>query len=324
VPHPMACSGHESDSGLYYEILKTGSSAPVPILMIHGGGATGACFRTDLAGGLGWADQLAERGYEVWVTDWPGCGRSQKRRLVDIDYADVVSGYRRLLRDVVRRPVVVVPHSMGGAIAWQLVEHERDLVVGVVALAASYPTNITSPKSTVLHDNGRVVRARFDETGVEFVIDREHSYIHEDDYIVNQAIATSTRFPPELVGLFRAGFTGVPPKMMLQRIGVLPGLPAVENIATFTGVPIRLISGTEDPVHRLVIERATATQFQKWGADASIVHLGDIGIVGNGHFFFFENNQRDVLNVVEDQINSVIEQNRGGLHPSTCAGGPVQ
>jgi hypothetical protein len=101
---------------------------------------------------------------------------------------------------------------------------------------------------------------------------------------------------------------------MLQRIGVLPGLPAVVNTAGFVGIPIRLISGTEDPVHRLVTERATVTRFQEWGADALMVHLGDIGILGNGHFFFFEDNQRDVLDVVANQIISVIEQD-----PTACS-----
>lgn len=298
-------AGHEPTSGLYYETLNPGGGGDrPPLLMIHGGGATGACFRGDLDGAPGWADRLADLGYEVWVTDWPGCGRSGGRHLIDIDYADVVAGYRRLLRDVIGRPSVVIPHSMGGATTWQLVEHERDLVVGVVALAASYPGNVP-PRSTVLSDDGRVLVARFEETSVEFVIDRMRGYIYEDGYVYHQAIATSTRFDPDKIERLRAGFVGLPPRMLQQRIGVIPGLPAVTDTSSFAGLPIRLVSGTEDPAHTIETERATAQQFRDWGADARVVSFGDHGVMGNGHFFFFEENEGELLPIVAEQIADV-------------------
>lgn len=297
--------GHEVSSGLYYERLEpAGTQERAPILMIHGGGATGACFRTNLAGGPGWADQLAALGHEVWVTDWPGCGRSGGRQLVDIAYEDVVAGYRRLLRDAIGKPVVVMPHSMGGATAWQLVEHDRDLVLGVVALAASYPGNVP-PRSTVLSDDGRTLVARFDETGVEFIVDRERGYIYEDGYVYNQGIATSTRFPMDKVAELRSGFVGLSPTMLQQRIGVVPGLPSVASTESFQGVPIRLVSGTEDPAHTYETEKATAEQFRGWGADVELAALKDRDIVGNGHFLFFEDNEREVLEIVASQVEEV-------------------
>src|SRR5436190_15985391 len=149
--------GHEVSSGMYYEILGR-EGAETSILFIHGGGLTGACFRGDLCGNRGWADLLAERGCEVWVTDWPGCGRSGNRHLIDVEYSDIVSGYRRLLREVIARPVVVICHSMGGAATWQLIEHENDLVQGVVSVAASHPGNIP-PRGEILREEGDVVYA---------------------------------------------------------------------------------------------------------------------------------------------------------------------
>ncbi|MGY1812294.1 alpha/beta fold hydrolase [Blastococcus sp. SYSU D00820] len=306
--------GYEPTSGLYYEVLGSDGSAPSlpPLLLIHGGGATGACFRGTLDGRPGWADRLAARGHEVWVTDWPGTGRSGGRHLVDIDYADVVDGYRRLLRDVISEPVVVVPHSMGGATTWQLVEHERDLVLGVVAIAASYPGNVP-PRATVLTEDGDRIVARFEETGVEFVVDRGRGYLYEDAYIQRQAIATSTRFPRDQVERLRTSFSGLPPKMLLQRIGVIPGLPAVERASAFAGVPIRLVSGPEDPAHTRDVEEATVAQFRGWGADAQVVALADRGISGNGHFLFYEENEEQVLDVVAQQIGEVAEQGAAAL-----------
>src|SRR5579875_2436023 len=104
--------GFEPGSGLCYELLGPAGDQP-PLLFIHGGGATAACWRATPDGRVGWADQLAERGRECWLTDWPGTGRSGNRNGLDITYDDVVTGYRSLLRNVIGRPVVVICHSMG-------------------------------------------------------------------------------------------------------------------------------------------------------------------------------------------------------------------
>src|SRR5205814_6737134 len=61
-----------------------------PWLFVHGGGASGACFRETVDGRPGWADVLAAEGAECWVTDWPGCGRSGGRDPLAVRYADLV------------------------------------------------------------------------------------------------------------------------------------------------------------------------------------------------------------------------------------------
>lgn len=298
--------GNETASGTYYEVLNEGGPK-APLLFIHGGGATGACFRADLDGNPGWADQLADRGHEVWVTDWPGCGRSGNRNVIDIEYADVVDGYRRLLREVIGKPVVVLPHSMGGATTWQLVEHESDLVTGVVGIACSYPGNIAGGASELLSEEGDVLRLVFKASGAEFVVDRGRGYIYEDDYIYRQGIHTSTRFPIDKVDRMRAGLVPFPPKMLLQRVGFLPGLPVVEDPAGFEDMPIRLIAGTEDPAHTREIEETTLALYRDWKADAELVWLGDRGIVGNGHFMMDEDNSEAVLDVIAEQVEAVVD-----------------
>lgn len=292
-----ASVGHEPVSGLYYEVLGDERDGEPPVLFIHGGGATGACFRATPDGRTGWADLLARRGWECWVTDWPGGGRSGNRNPLEIAYADVVDGYRRLLREVIGRPVVVVCHSMGGAVAWQLVAHERALVAGVVSVAGAAPAN-TPPRSEVVADDGRRAEIVFGDTGVRFLVDRSRPYLYEDAYIHDQAIATSTRFPMEHVAAMRAGMVGLPPTMLLQRLGVVAGLPVVEDPAPFAGVPIRLLAGPEDPAHTHAIESRTADVLSGWGADAQLVWLPDLGIEGNGHFLMWERNSDEVLDVL--------------------------
>lgn len=301
----MRC-GHETATGTYYEVLGEGRNE-VPILMIPGGGATGACFRADLRGEPGWADQFADAGHEVWVADWPGCGRSGNRLLTDIGYDDVVEGYRRLLHDVIGHPVVIVCHSMGAAVAWQLVEQEPDLVTGVVGLGAAFPGNLSTP-CEIVSEEGPVVTVRSPLSGAVFVVDLGRGWLYEDDYIYRQGISTSTRFPMDLVDRMRAGFIPIPPKMVLQRLCVFPGLPRVDDASGFRGMRVRLVTGTEDPAHTLALETATADLLRSWGADAEVVWLADRGIEGNGHFLFFEDNSDDVFRVVAEQVTLVSQR----------------
>src|SRR5438034_1053075 len=204
--------GHETSSGMYYELLGPAGAARPPLLFIHGGGATGACFRATPDGRVGWADRLAARSYECWLTDWPGTGRSGNRDPLGIEYGDVVEGYLRLLSDVIARPAVVVCHSMGGAVAWQLVEKATQLVAGVV-----------------------------------------------------------------------------------------DGMPGVTDPQGFRGKPIRLLTGGEDPAHTRAIEERTVATLREWGADAELTWLPDLGIEGNGHFMFFEENSDELVDVLVDQ-----------------------
>jgi pimeloyl-ACP methyl ester carboxylesterase len=296
--------GHERVSGLYWELLGERRALARPLLLIHGGGSTGACWRATPDGRAGWADLLAARGYECWITDWPGTGRSGNRNPLEIEYRDVVDGYRRLLRDVLGEPAVVVCHSMGGAVAWQLVEHEGSLVAGVVSVAGAYPAN-TPPRSEPLRDDGRVAEVVFGDTGVGFVVDRQAPYLYEDAYIYEQAIAGSRRFPIQAVHELRAGMVGLPPRMLLQRLGVLQGMPAVERPEAFAGTRIRLVAGDEDPAHTRAIEERTLALLRSWGADAELVWLPEHGFDGNGHFLFFERNSDELLDLIAEQLNAV-------------------
>jgi pimeloyl-ACP methyl ester carboxylesterase len=296
--------GWEVETGLYYELLGQRPEGAPPLLLIHGGGATGASWRSTADGRRGWADLLAERGYECWLTDWPGTGRSGNRNGLEIAYGDVVDGYRRLLRDVIGEPAVVVCHSMGGAVTWQLVQHESDLVAGVVSVAGAYPANVVA-KSEVVADDGDVAEIVFADTGVRMTVDRRVMNLYGDGYIYEQGIATSTRFPRHKIEDARAAFVGLPPKMLLQRLGVLEGMPIVDQPAGFEGKPIRLMTGGEDPAHTREIEDRTVGLLSGWGADVELVWLPDLGIHGNGHFMFLEENSDELLDVLVTQLEAV-------------------
>jgi len=145
----------------------------------------------------------------------------------------------------------------------------------------------------------------FADTGVRMTVDRRVMNLYGDGYIYQQAIATSTRFPAGFVDAMRAGLVGLPPRMLLQRLGVLEGMPVVDHPEGFVGKPIRLLTGGEDPAHTREIEERTLSLLRGWGADAGLVWLPDLGIEGNGHFLMFERNSDEILNVLTEQIDAV-------------------
>jgi hypothetical protein len=99
--------------------------------------------------------------------------------------------------------------------------------------------------------------------------------------------------------------------MLLQRIGVLPGFPAVQDTSGFRGLPVRLVAGSEDPAHTLEVERSTVELLRGWGAEVDLIWLPDRGIVGNGHFLFFEDNAAELLGIVAEQVDSVMAVRSG-------------
>lgn len=299
-----ASVGREPTSGLYYEILGSRDRFPFPILFIHGGGSTGTSFRITPDGRAGWADHLAVRGFESWVTDWPGAGRSGYRDILTLEYRDIVDGYLALLRKVIAEPAVVVCHSMGGAITWKLVEEAPELVRGVVATASSYPANL-SQRADVITDDGQIVHLVFADTGVRFIVDRTKPYTYGDDYIYKQAIAGSSQFPMQAVSALKTGLGAMSPRMLLQRVGAIPGMPAVNNPEGFRGKRIRLVTGGEDPAHTRQIEERTVDLLRSWGADASLIWLPDVGVHGNGHLLAGELNHLNVLDVIVEQLQEV-------------------
>jgi len=301
VSKSAATSGYDALTGIYFERLNGGGPS---VLWIHGGGATGACFRGDLDGDNGWADAVADAGFDCWVTDWPGTGRSGLIDPIDVGYEQVVAGYRSFLRNVIGRPTIVISHSMGGATAWQLVEHERELVVGVIAVASSYPANV-APQAEILSDDGRRVSATFTETGLHVEVDRERYYRYGDGYIELQAYGTSTRLDRSRRREVEARCSGIPPAMILQRIGAVPGLPPVVSTDGFDGMPIKLISGPEDAAHTYEIEKRTIDLLKSWGADATLDWIADRGISGNGHFMFWEDNAAEIGAIVVEHTRSI-------------------
>lgn len=127
---------HTGTGTLYYTVSGRYSVYP-PLLLVHGAGGSR----------LDWPTELRRLpGAQVWTLDLPGHGRSSGPGRVTIpDYARDVGTF---LRAANLPPVIVVGHSMGGAIAQQLALDDSDHVAGLVLIAtgSKLPVEPTLPQ----------------------------------------------------------------------------------------------------------------------------------------------------------------------------------
>lgn len=113
-----------NDQELFYTYRKGPDGAPA-VLLLHGAGGTR----------LDWPAELRRLpNAAVYALDLPGHGRSAPpgRETID-DYADVV---QTLLEQMELDEVIVVGHSMGGAIAQTLALRDLPRLAGLVLLAS--------------------------------------------------------------------------------------------------------------------------------------------------------------------------------------------
>ena len=100
-----------------------------PLLLIHGSGASGACWSMV-------AGALAGRHHVIRV-DLPGCGQSPPAPSYDVpEQAGRVAG---LLDDLGLRHIALAGHSSGGYVATALAEQRPDLA-GSIALISTGPS----------------------------------------------------------------------------------------------------------------------------------------------------------------------------------------
>lgn len=112
-------------ASLYYQ-FHAGSSDALPVVLIHGAGGTH----------LYWPPLLRRLpGMNIYALDLPGHGKS------DSDVPDSICVYAALLKGwldaVDLRQVLLVGHSMGGAIAMQLALNWPEYVAGLGLVGAS-------------------------------------------------------------------------------------------------------------------------------------------------------------------------------------------
>jgi len=208
----------------YYEILEpVGGSTKPPMVLICGGGHTGACYLATVDARPGWAQAFVRAGYKVVVPDWPGVGRSGYIPLDDLTGDVVVEGLGKVVRSL-GQPAIVMTHSMSGAYGWKLVENYGQHIAKLVAIAPGPPGNIQAV-SDVVSETADTVVVRGSTT---MTINLKQPVVSDRNFVEVKLVGKSTQFPREYIAVYASSLMPIPPRLLYQRRNIR-GSPAASS-----------------------------------------------------------------------------------------------
>ncbi len=244
------------------------SSSP-RVVLIHGGVHTGVCWTARPDGQPGWAQYLAQQGWTAFVVDWPGVGRSAGTgTLLQSTAEHIVSALVSLVRDI--GPVLLIGHSIGGALAAKVMEVASQHVTGLVSIAPAPHGNITGKRPPLPSD--RVIT--FDEDSMR------------------RFFCNAPRFPKDSIDQYRRSLCSLSP-------GVFNALASangshdlvIDDFAKVASIPKLVVAGDNDQLVPYQMSSAVAESL-----NARHVTVGkDWGLMGYGHMIPVENDSEEIL-----------------------------
>ena len=286
--------------------LPVRSRHDVPVVMIHGGGGQGTDWLETPDGRDGWVDYFVADGWDVYVVDRPGHGRSQSN-------SSCGNG-----RVGVGNTAVISRLATSAADVWPGGEPTptNDAVIGWTASSATAPYCGNEIAAAA-------ISALLDEIGPAILL--AHSAGGGSTFQVPDLNPTNVvgiiAFEAAGANPLAAGFGGGPPPIAAFELA--PALPqnfaAVDNdgCSMQGSNPSQLVNYANLPVVLLSTEMGLGTRddlacqsaiWRQAGADASAVYLPDRGLMGGGHFAMAQLDNADYAEVFIE-IAADIESN---------------
>ncbi len=247
---------------------------PLPVLLVHGGGGQSVHYM-GLGGASGWAHHFVQAGYKVYLVDRPGHGRSPFHPDALGEMGPVVT-YDLLTRDTVtsaRPPNKQWPGTSG--------DIGDPLIDQLMAAANSVPRDNQLAQDLWRRHGAELV----DRIGPCMML--THSAGGPFGWLVANERPNLVRALASLRR--RHGATRGP--------GRGRGHAAARPEEHARDVPV-VRSGR--PPGKPIIDALTAS-----GARAELIDLKERGILGNSHFANFENNRRQVFDVIKGWMEKV-------------------
>lgn len=275
---------------VHYRIPATLTSK-VPIVLVHGGGLTGASWETTPDGREGWATYFARKGFAVYVVDTPGRGRSGFNASA-INQARAESDTNRLPPSVLQ---------VTGELAWALFRFGPSY--GSAHANGQFPTTAMAafaaqgvPFAEAMLEGGgmatapRALAALLDRIGPAIVM------VHS---LAGPFADALVELRPQLV------------KAVVNIEGAQNVVPTDKQIAAYRGIPVLELFGdhldapvfTAKPRHearKAVVARIN----QNEGGRATLLRLPEVGIHGNSHMLMQDRNNLQVADHVLGWLSS--------------------
>ena len=313
---------------------------PYPVIMVHGGGQSGANFTGTPDGREGWAQHFLRRGYAVYVVDQVGRGRA---------------AYRPELQGPVRHPEIEAAQQRFIAIKRQRLWPQAELhtqwpggdapgdAVFDQFFAAQLPTIVDHAQQQSLNRDALV--ALIDEIGPAILMTHSQSgafgwpVADARPDAVKALLQVEPNGPPfyeigiDYIGppeFYRAGnktkpwglgavpLTYDPPVSSPHEIVPVrqetpdgPGLargwlqrePA-RQLPNLMKMPILVL--TAEASYHAAFDHLTVKFLEQAGVKPTYIRLVDRGIRGNGHMLMLEKNNHEIAQLMMDWLDDVL------------------
>jgi pimeloyl-ACP methyl ester carboxylesterase len=293
----------QGDFPIYADRLRPAGKGSAPrVLLIHGACNTGTCFLVTPDGRPGWAHDFAAAGFDTYIVDWPGHGRSPMRRhILSLSMTNVRDALARMLFQI--GPSVLIAHSAGGPIAWSLAEMLPDHVLGVVGVSPGPPANLVD--ELVPEAGALKAAASNPDVGLPLFA-AEDDFFWADQDFVQQSWFSGAQAPVDAASLFYRSVVPESPRVINERFNISSQGLSVSDLSSVGQRPILIVTGDSDPRHPRKLDQRTASAL-----GAQFVWLGDRAITGNGHMLMVDRNSRIISALIVDWLQSVGLASRG-------------
>lgn len=269
---------------VHYRIPAT-LTGKLPIVLVHGGGLTGASWETTPDGREGWATYFARKGYAVYVVDTPGRGRS--------GFNASAVNQARAESDASRLPPSVL--QVTGELAWALFRFGPSY--GTAHANGQFPTEAMAafaaqgvPFAEAMLEGGGMATA---PRALAALLDR---------------IGPSIVMVHSLAGPFADALVELRPQLVKAVVnieGAQNVAPTDKQIAAYRGIPVLELFGDhlDAPVFtakpRYEARKAVVARInQGEGGRATLQRLPEAGMHGNSHMLMQDRNNLQVADHV--------------------------
>jgi pimeloyl-ACP methyl ester carboxylesterase len=299
---------------------------PYPVVLIHGGGGQGTLWLTTPDGRSGWADQLVEEGYEVYLVDRPGHGRSALHPDVlgemgpPFTYETALAVFTAVADGPMAHPDAHL-HSQWPGTGDLDDPYLDQFIASTGPMLSDFPAAhaLEQARGAELLDRiGRPVILVSTSAG------GPAGWLMADarPELVQAVVAVEPLGPPFSenpglgvtlsYGLASAPLTFDPPVTdpselkTVTREQAPPEPPLTlqaepaRTLPNLARMPIAMVCAEASPF--VTFNRHTVEFLRQAGCDADELRLADHGVHGNGHLMMLEKNNREVLEVILDWL----------------------
>lgn len=305
-----------------------------PVVFIHGGGQIGAGWWTTPDGREGWAPYFLRHGYAVYVVDVPGRGRSAYNSELGAvgDPATTLRAqqlwaaherfglwpaaklHSQWVGDAIRGDPTFEQFMRSQAEAITTSPIQEEITVnGLVELLDKIGPSILVPHSQPGMATFRVADQR--PNRVKALIELEPGGPSVRRLASGPFAASEVPWGASIGPITYSPEVSDPSQLMFEEVPIendayvascwLQKEPA-RQLVNLAKVPMLLL--TSPSGYNTLWDPCTSRYLEQAGVNHTWTRLEDIGIEGNGHFYFIEKNSKQVADVVLDWISENITE----------------